>query len=106
MLLTGPRSYRRKISLSTPRSFAVATVVCLVLLALVAVIQVAHVHSLVTDADHCPLCIAMHAVAPVAAAATVVILIQVGTPGPTLELRAILHLWHPSLFTRPPPFAS
>ena len=83
-----------------------ATVVCLALLAVVAVVQVAHVHPVVTDADHCPLCIAMHAVAPVAAAATLVVLMQVGTPAPTLEPRAVLHRWHPSLFTRPPPIAS
>ena len=101
MLLTGP--YRRKTRRSTPRRSAVATVVCLALLALVAVIQVAHVHPLVTDADHCPLCIAMHAVAPVVAPAAVIILLLVGTPALILEPRAILHHWHPSLFTRPPP---
>jgi hypothetical protein len=79
---------------------------CLVLLALLAVAQVAHTHPLVSDADHCPLCIVMHAVAPVAVAATVILLVPVGTPAPTLEPRAILRHWHPTLFTRPPPFAS
>jgi hypothetical protein len=88
-----------------PRTFVAATVVCLVMLALLAVVQVAHVHPLETDADHCPLCIAIHAVAPVALTSAVVILVQVGTPVPVLEPRSILRHWHPILFTRPPPAA-
>ncbi len=64
-----------------PRTFAVATVVCLILLALMAVVQIAHVHPLESEADHCPLCVVMHAVAPVAVTAAVIILVQVGTPG-------------------------
>lgn|SRR5581483_5198554 len=85
--------------------FVAATVVCLVLLALLAVVQVAHVHPLDSDADHCPLCIAIHAVAPVTVAAAIIILVPVGTPVPILEPRAILRHWHPTLFTRPPPAA-
>ena len=104
MLLTG--RYRRKTRRSTPRRFAVATVVCLALLALVAVIQVAHVHPLVTDADHCPLCIVMHAAAPVAVAAVLIILVQFRMPVPIFESRAVIRPWNPTLFTRPPPFAS
>lgn len=103
IVLTGRAEHRR--NRRTPRRFVVATVVCLVLLALLAVIQVAHVHPLDSDADHCPLCIAMHAVAPVAVAAAIIILVPVGTPVPVLEPRAILRHWHPSLFTRPPPAA-
>ena len=102
-MLTGPGSQRERIRRNRPRGIAVATVVCLVLLALLAVVQVAHTHPLVSDADHCPLCIVMHAVAPVAVAATVILLVQVGTPAPVLEARAILRHWHPTLFTRPPP---
>lgn len=83
-----------------------ATVVCLVLLALLAVVQVAHVHPLESDADHCPLCIVMHAAAPVTVAAAVIILIQVGSPAPVQESRVVIRPWLPSLFTRPPPFAS
>jgi hypothetical protein len=81
----------------------VATVVCLVLLALLAVVQVAHVHPLMSDADHCPLCIVMHTVAPVSVAAAVIILVQVGMPAPVLEARASIRPWSPTLFTRPPP---
>lgn len=82
-----------------------AMVVCLALLALLAVVQVAHIHPLESDADHCPLCIAFHAVAPVAVAAAIIILVQVGTPAPVLEPRSILRHWHFTLFTRPPPAA-
>ena len=89
-----------------PRTFVAATVVCLVLLALLAVVQVAHVHPLESDADHCPLCIAIHAVVPVAVAAATIMLIQVGTPVPVLEPRAILRHWNPTLFSRPPPSAA
>jgi hypothetical protein len=88
-----------------PRTFAVATVVCL-LLALLAVVQIAHIHPLESDSDHCPLCIVMHAVAPVAVTAAAIILVQVGTPAPILETRAVIRHWNPTLFTRPPPFAS
>ena len=79
---------------------------CLILLALLAVAQVAHIHPNDTDADHCPLCIVMHSVVPVAVAAVVVVLVQVGVPAPVLAVRAaILPYWHPSLFIRPPPAA-
>lgn len=80
-------------------------IVCLLLLALLAVVQVAHIHPLNSDADHCPLCIAIHAVAPVAVAASIIILVPVGASVPVLEPRAILRHWHPTLFTRPPPAA-
>jgi hypothetical protein len=88
-----------------PRTFAVAAVVCLLLLALLAVVQIAHVHPLDNEADHCPLCVVMHAVAPVAVTAAVIILVQVGTPAPVIQSRAVIRPWHPTLFTRPPPFA-
>lgn len=87
----------------TPRTFVAATVVCLVLLALLAVVQVAHVHPLESDADHCPLCIAIHAAVPVAVAAAVILLVQIGTPALVPEVRAVVRPWHPTQFTRPPP---
>ena len=77
---------------------------CLILLALLAVVQVAHFHAQDTDADHCPLCIVMHTAAPVATAATIVVLVKIGTPEPIApDVRAIIRYWHPILFTRPPP---
>ena len=70
---------------------------------MLAVVQVAHMHSLDTDADHCPLCIAMHSAAPVAVIAAVVILIRSEPLLRFYEARAIVRHWHPKLFTRPPP---
>lgn len=79
-------------------------VVCLALLALLAFVQVAHVHPNEAAADHCPLCIVLHSVVPVAAAAILVILIRVGFSAPVLAVReAVQPFWHPSLFIRPPP---
>jgi hypothetical protein len=77
--------------------------VCLILLALLTVVQVAHVHPVDTDADHCPLCILLHTAAPVAVAAAIVVLIQIETPTPIFEARTVTRHWHPKLFTRPPP---
>jgi hypothetical protein len=79
------------------------TVLCLVLLTLLAVVQVAHVHPVDTDADHCPLCIAMHSAAPVAVSAAVVVLVPVERTAPVYETLTISRYWHPQLFTRPPP---
>jgi AhpD family alkylhydroperoxidase len=79
-------------------------VVCLILLALLTVVQVAHMHPLDSDANHCPLCIAMHTAAPVAAMAAVVVLVQAGTPTPVVEAHAVVRHWHPKFITRPPPF--
>ncbi len=86
-----------------PGAYAVVMVVCLVLLAIFTVAQVAHVHSVDTDADHCPLCVMLHTAAPVAVAAPVVVLVQIELTAPALEERAITRNWHPQLFTRPPP---
>jgi hypothetical protein len=87
------------------RVFTVVATVCLLLLALLAVAQVAHTHQGVTDADHCPLCIVMHTAAPVVAATAVVALVQVAITAPVLDVRSVTRNWHPQLFTRPPPFA-
>jgi hypothetical protein len=80
-----------------------AMFVCLALLALLTVVQVAHMHPLESDADHCSLCIAMHSAAPVAVAAAAVILVRIGRQAPLAEARAVVRYWHPKLFTRPPP---
>jgi hypothetical protein len=82
----------------------VATVVCLFLLVLLAVIQVAHVHASDCDADHCTLCAVMHSVVPIVIMLVTVFLVRIGTPAATiLEVRAITRYWHPTLFMRPPP---
>lgn len=86
-----------------PGALSAAAVVCLILLTLLAVVQVAHVHPVDTDADHCPLCIAMHSAAPVAATAAVVVLVAFERTAPVRETLTISRYWHPQLFTRPPP---
>jgi hypothetical protein len=78
-------------------------VLCVVLLALFAIVQVAHVHPTADDADHCPLCIVMHTAVPVTVAAPVLVLVRVGAPTPIRKTRPVLRHWHPTLFTRPPP---
>ena len=81
-----------------------ATVVCLVLFALLAVVQVMHVHASVNDADHCTLCVAMHSVVPIAIMLITVVLIKIEVLAPSLlEARVIARYWHTTLFTRPPP---
>jgi hypothetical protein len=85
------------------RARLVFVVVCLVLLALLTVVQVAHVHSVDTDADHCPLCIVLHTAAPIAAAVAVIVLVQVESLSPVFEVRPIGTSWHRQLFIRPPP---
>ncbi|HME57999.1 MAG TPA: hypothetical protein VKF63_06660 [Terracidiphilus sp.] len=91
-------SRRRK-----PRAFGAAAFLCLALLAMLAVVQVAHMHPLDRDADHCSLCIAMHSAAPVAVMAAAVILVRMGMPAPVAEARVAVRHWHPKLYTRPPP---
>jgi hypothetical protein len=93
------RSDRR----ARPRAYVVFVVVCLALLALLTVIQVAHVHSVDTDADHCPLCIVLHAAAPVAAAVAAIVLVQIESLSPIVEVRPIGRSWHRQFFIRPPP---
>jgi hypothetical protein len=80
--------------------------VCLALLALLTVIQVAHVHAVDTDADHCPLCIVLHTAAPVAVAAVAIVLVQIEAVTPVVAFRPIGTIWHPQLFIRPPPRVS
>ena len=78
---------------------------CLALLAALSVAQVAHLHSNATDADHCQLCIVMHTAAPVAAAAAIIVLVQLGASTPQAEPIAIAHQRQLQLFIRPPPFS-
>lgn len=62
-----------------------------------------HTHQDLTDADHCPLCIVMHSAAPVAAAAALILLVQIATAAPILEVARVTRYWQTQLFTRPPP---
>jgi hypothetical protein len=76
---------------------------CLALLALLAVAQVAHVHSNPNDADHCQLCIVMHSVVPVAAAAAIIVLVEFGPPAPKADPIVVVRQRQFRLFIRPPP---
>jgi hypothetical protein len=104
-LLTGFKANFRGKLHAGPGSWPVVFVVCLVLLALLTVVQVAHIHPIESDADHCPLCIVMHTAAPVAVTAAVVVLVQIETATPVFMPRRAVRYWHPQLFTRPPPAA-
>jgi len=81
------------------------TLVCLALMALLLMVQVAHVHPLdsSSDVDHCPLCMVLQTAAPVAATAILVILVQVGRQATALVPIAVVRFRHPKLYTRPPP---
>ncbi len=79
------------------------TVLCLVLLALLAVVQVAHIHQDEGAADQCPLCISMHSAAPVAVVAAPVVLVQVSVLTPIVVFRTVVRRRPSKLFTRPPP---
>jgi hypothetical protein len=87
----------------TPREFGATALLCLALLALLATVQVAHIHPLNTDADHCPLCVVMHTAAPVDVTAAVIVLVLFGTSTPLARTRAVVRLRRSKLFTRPPP---
>jgi len=101
--LTGPQTDFRQGDRQKLNAFGLVTVVCLVLLALLAVVQVAHLHPFNEDADHCPLCIALHTAAPIAIAVTMLVMVRIWTTTPVFVARAVVRHRHPKLFTRPPP---
>jgi len=84
-------------------AWPVVTVLCLVLLALLAVVQVAHFHSDAAQADHCTLCISMHTAAPIAVTAAAIVLVQLGISAPVFEAQTIVRHRYSKLYTRPPP---
>ncbi len=101
--MTGFETQIRGNGRQKPGALLSVTLVCLFLMALLAVVQVVHSHPLESDADHCPLCIVMHTAAPVVVASAVVVLVMLETQAPVYEARAVVRHWHPKLFTRPPP---
>jgi len=102
-VLTGLQTFLNGKRRAKPSALPLVTVVCLILLTLLAVVQVVHVHQVDTDADHCPLCIVLHTAAPVAITAAVVVLVQIESRTPVFEAHPVTRHWHPKLFTRPPP---
>lgn len=102
MKRSAQRSIRERMSSGILPAIAV---VCLVLLAMLAVAQVTHLHSSDTDADHCQLCIVMHTVIPVAATAAVILIVQLGASAPQAEPIVIARQRQLRLFIRPPPIS-
>src|ERR1035438_248296 len=93
--LTGLRAHLRSDWRPRPRTLAVLTAVCLVLLALLAVAQVVHAHPVQSDADHCPLCIVMHSVVPFVVMVAALVLVRIETVRSeehTSELQSLRHL--------------
>lgn len=89
---------------SGPSTLKVVAIVCLVLLAMLTVVQVTHVHAIGTDADHCQLCIVIHSVVPLLVMVSALLLVKMGLAAPVVAtVRPIVRYWHPILFTRPPP---
>jgi uncharacterized integral membrane protein len=76
---------------------------CLALLAMLAVAQVAHLHANQSDADHCQLCIVMHTVVPAAAAAAIIVMVQLESLALVAEPVFVLRRRETRLFIRPPP---
>ena len=81
----------------------VVVLVCLALLALLTFIQVAHVHTVNTDADHCPICVVLHSAAPLAVAAAIIVLVEMRAFVPPMEVRPVRSRGQRQLFIRPPP---
>lgn len=80
-----------------------AVMACLILLALISVVQVTHLHQNASEASHCALCIVMHSAAPIAVAATVVVLVQMGVSKPLQKVQIPVLPWQARYSTRPPP---
>jgi hypothetical protein len=100
--LTALHTWTRSDRRARPRTCAAVVVLCLALLALLAFVQVAHVHSV--DTDHCSLCIVLHAAAaPVAAAVLAIVLVLFEAVAPVVAVRPLGILWYRQLFIRPPP---
>jgi len=83
--------------------FSVTVVVCLLLLALISMVQVGHMHPTASAADRCALCLVMHSLAPVGVAAAAIVLVQLGLPAMRVETLSPARPWESQLFTRPPP---
>jgi len=78
---------------------------CLVLLALLAVAQVAHLHSGDADSGHCQLCAVLHTVAPAAPPAAAIVLVPLGVSAPQAEPPVVTRQRQSRITIRPPPAA-
>ena len=94
---------QKRTSERSPWAVRATSLICLVLLALVTFVQVAHVHPAATDADHCPICVVMHSAAPVSVVAPAIVFVRATAPVPVPVLHSVVRPWHCTLFNRPPP---
>lgn len=78
-------------------------VVSVLILALLAIMQVPHLHQNPSDADHCALCVVMHTAAPAPVPSAAIVVVPLGFSAPVAKSRPVARYWHPQLFTRPPP---
>lgn len=86
------------------RGFRLAVaVLCLFLVATLAFAQATHFHPTQSEADHCQLCIVVHTLVPVAAAAAAIVLVQLGAPDPPAAPIVVARRCQLGLFIRPPP---
>jgi hypothetical protein len=88
-----------------PRAFVLVAVMCVALLAVLTVVQVAHIHRIGTDADNCPICTVLHAVTPMSVAAAVIILVQLGRQVSVAQTVRPSRKRPLVLLNRPPPFS-
>ena len=100
--MTALHTWMRSTRRVRPTAYVVV-LVCLALLALLTFIQVAHVHSVNTDADHCPICVVLHTAAPLAVAAAMIVLVPMQAIVASIEVRPIRSQGQRRLFIRPPP---
>ena len=99
----GIEQHRNESDGRNPWVVRATSLICLLLLALVTFVQVAHNHPAATDADHCPICVVMHSAAPVATVAPAVVFVRCVAAVPVPVLHLVVRPWHCTLFNRPPP---
>lgn len=76
---------------------------CLGLLALISIAQVAHYHKDAVDADNCAICVVLQHVAPIVVAAVVVVFAAIGRVAPLVQMPVRTQRSASAHFIRPPP---
>ena len=105
--MAGLRVFSRSNRRSEFSPLRLALVLCLALLLLLVMTHAAIGHRDSSNADRCPLCVAMHTLLPFTIMAAAEILVRLQTLASEItQDPAIARYWHPTLFNRPPPFYS
>jgi hypothetical protein len=76
---------------------------CLFLLALLSVAQVAHTHKDASDADHCTICVVLQNAAPTTIAAVAILFFALARVVPVERVQVAVYRPISALFIRPPP---